>query len=72
VGVCGGIASDAMAVPVLVGLGIDELSVSVPAVGSIKAQLARLTMDEARKLAGEVLQLGTAAEVRALLAPFAE
>jgi phosphocarrier protein FPr/phosphocarrier protein len=61
-----------MAVPVLVGLGIDELSVSVPAVGSIKAQLARLTMDEARDLAARVQRLGTAAEVRALLAPFAE
>jgi phosphocarrier protein FPr/phosphocarrier protein len=72
VGVCGGIASDAMAVPVLVGLGVDELSVSVPAVGPIKAQLARLTMDKARQLANDVLQLGTAAEVRALLAPFAE
>ena len=72
VGVCGGIASDAMAVPVLVGLGVDELSVSVPAVGSIKAQLARVTMDKARQLAAEVLRLGTAAEVRALLAPFAE
>ena len=72
VGVCGGIASDAMAVPVLVGLGVDELSVSVPAVGSIKAQLARVTMDDARQLATEVLRLGTAAEVRALLAPFAE
>ncbi len=72
VGVCGGIASDAMAVPVLVGLGVDELSVSVPAVGSIKAQLSRLTMDEARQLAADVLHLGTAAEVRALLAPFAE
>jgi phosphocarrier protein FPr/phosphocarrier protein len=72
VGVCGGIASDAMAVPVLVGLGVDELSVSVPAVGSIKAQLSRLTLDQARALADQVLHLGTAAEVRALLAPYAE
>jgi len=72
VGICGGIASDAMAVPVLVGLGVDELSVSVPAIGSIKAQLARLTMDKTRQLAADVLRLGTAAEVRALLAPFAE
>jgi len=71
VGVCGGIASDAMAVPVLVGIGIDELSVSVPAVGSIKAQLARFTLDEARALAADVLALGTAAEVRARLAPYA-
>lgn len=72
VGVCGGIASDAMAVPVLAGLGIDELSVSVPAIGSIKAQLARLTMDECRALAAKVLTLGTTAEVRALLARYAE
>ncbi|MGF6538973.1 phosphoenolpyruvate--protein phosphotransferase [Paraburkholderia youngii] len=72
VGICGGIASDAMAVPVLVGLGIDELSVSIPAVGSIKAQLARITTDEAKKLAAEVLRLGTAAEVRAHLSRFAD
>ncbi|ADG19440.1 phosphoenolpyruvate-protein phosphotransferase [Paraburkholderia atlantica] len=72
VGICGGIASDAMAVPVLVGLGIDELSVSIPAVGSIKAQLARITTDEAKKLAAEVLVLGTAAEVRAHLSRFAD
>ncbi|CAD6534488.1 hypothetical protein LMG28727_03102 [Paraburkholderia kirstenboschensis] len=72
VGICGGIASDAMAVPVLVGLGIDELSVSIPAVGSVKAQLARLTMAEASKLAADVLRLGTAAEVRAHLSRFAD
>ncbi len=72
VGVCGGIASDLMAVPLLAGLGVDELSVSIPAIGSIKAQLARFTMDEARQLADDALRLGTAAEVRALLAPFAE
>ena len=72
VGICGGIASDAMAVPVLAGLGIDELSVSIPAIGSVKAQLARLTMAEARKLAADVLRLGTAAEVRAHLSSFAD
>jgi multiphosphoryl transfer protein len=44
----------------------------VPAIGSIKAQLARLTMDKTRQLAADVLRLGTAAEVRALLAPFAD
>jgi phosphocarrier protein FPr/phosphocarrier protein len=72
VGICGGIASDAMAVPVLAGLGIDELSVSIPAIGSVKAQLARLTMAEASKLAADVLRLGTAAEVRAHLSRFAD
>ncbi|HTH61213.1 MAG TPA: phosphoenolpyruvate--protein phosphotransferase [Paraburkholderia sp.] len=72
VGICGGIASDAMAVPVLAGLGVDELSVSIPAVGSVKAQLARLTMTEASALAADVLRMGTAAEVRAHLTRFAE
>jgi multiphosphoryl transfer protein len=57
---------------VLAGLGIDELSVSIPAIGSVKAQLARLTMAEARKLAADVLRLGTAAEVRAHLSSFAD
>ena len=41
-GVCGGIAGDAQAVPFLVGLGIDELSVSVPAIPAVKAQIRRL------------------------------
>ncbi len=34
VGVCGGIASDPCAVPILIGLGVDELSVSLPAIPS--------------------------------------
>jgi phosphocarrier protein FPr/phosphocarrier protein len=65
--VCGGIASDPLAAPLLVGLGVTELSVSVPAVGAVKAALARWTKAECEALAEEVLALGTTAEVRALL-----
>ena len=72
VGVCGGLASDAMAVPVLVGLGVDELSVSVPAIPAIKAQVKRLSHAECTQMAHEILHLGTAAEVRARLAAFAD
>lgn len=68
VGVCGGLASDERAAPVLVGLGVTELSVSTPAVASVKATLARWSMDECRTLAQQVLALGTVAEVRAHLA----
>ncbi|MBM3116460.1 phosphoenolpyruvate--protein phosphotransferase [Jeongeupia naejangsanensis] len=64
VGVCGGIASDPQAVPLLIGIGVDELSVSVPAIPSIKAMVRRLSKADCQKLAAEVLQLGTAAEVR--------
>jgi phosphoenolpyruvate-protein kinase (PTS system EI component) len=64
VGICGGIASDVMAVPVLIGLGVDELSVSIPAIPAVKAMICRLTMSECQALAEDVLQMGTASEVR--------
>ncbi|AWK88458.1 phosphoenolpyruvate--protein phosphotransferase [Azospirillum thermophilum] len=70
VGVCGGIASDVMAVPVLIGLGVDELSVGVPAIGAVKAIIGRVTRAECQELAREVLGMATAAEVRARLAPY--
>jgi phosphocarrier protein FPr len=66
-GVCGGIAGDPQGVPLLVGLGVDELSVSVPAIPTIKAQVRRLTMSECRRLADMALGCATAAEVRALV-----
>ena len=72
VGICGGIASDVLAVPVLIGLGVDELSVSVPAIPAVKARICRLTMGECRTLAQEVLQMGTATEVRLRLTSFAD
>jgi phosphocarrier protein FPr/phosphocarrier protein len=72
VGVCGGIASDVLAVPLLTGLGVDELSVDVPSIASVKATLARWSMDECDALATEALRQRTTAEVRALLADRAE
>jgi phosphoenolpyruvate-protein phosphotransferase len=67
VGVCGGLASDPLAVPVLVGMGIDELSVSVPSIPEIKALVRKFSKDECEQLAAEVLALSTATEVRAHL-----
>ncbi len=65
VGVCGGIASDPQAVPLLIGLGVDELSVSLPTIPSIKAQIRTLWLHECQDLARRALTLETAAEVRA-------
>jgi phosphoenolpyruvate-protein phosphotransferase len=65
--VCGGIAGDPQAVPLLVGLGIDELSVTVPAIPAVKAQIRRLRMEECRALAKRALACATATEVRALV-----
>ncbi len=73
VGVCGGIASDPQAVPILLGLGVDELSVSVPSIPSIKAQIRSLSLAECKRLAAKALALETVAEVRALCPdPFGE
>lgn len=65
VGVCGGIASDPQAVPLLIGFGVDELSVSLPTIPSIKAQIRTLWLHECQDLARRALTLETAAEVRA-------
>jgi phosphocarrier protein FPr len=67
VGVCGGMASDPQAVPILIGLGVSELSVSVPAIPAIKAQIRKLDLAGCQKLAQAALSLDTAAEVRALV-----
>jgi phosphoenolpyruvate-protein kinase (PTS system EI component) len=67
VGVCGGLAGDPQAVPVLVGLGVDELSVSVPIVPAVKAQVRTLSLDECRTTARLALDAADGAEVRALV-----
>ena len=67
VGVCGAMASEPAAVPLLVGLGVAELSVSIPMVPQIKAQVRSLDLGNCRKLAEKAVELDTAVEVRALV-----
>lgn len=65
-GVCGGIASDPLAAPLLVGLGADELSCSTPAIALVKAAIRRTNMDACQELAEKALTARSGAEVRAL------
>ncbi|MFB2968199.1 phosphoenolpyruvate--protein phosphotransferase [Aerosakkonema sp. BLCC-F183] len=67
VGVCGELASHSNAVPILVGLGVDELSVNTAAIPAIKTAISQLTMAEAEAIATAVLQLDSAAAVREYL-----
>ena len=53
--------------PILIGLGVTELSASVPAIAMIKAQIRKLTMTQCRQLAARALAADTAADVRALV-----
>jgi multiphosphoryl transfer protein len=66
VGVCGEMASDPWAVPLLVGLGVDELSVHPPVVARIKGAVRRLDAG-AEKVARAALQLESGTAVRRLL-----
>lgn len=66
VGVCGGMAGDPQAVPILMGLGVKELSIAVPMIPTIKALIRSLSLQDARKQARHALTLDSAAEVRAL------
>lgn len=66
VGVCGGIAGDPLGAAILAGLGVTELSVSIPSLAAIKAQIRRLSLKRARILAQQALRCRTASEVRSL------
>ncbi|MGB9640429.1 MAG: putative PEP-binding protein, partial [Anaerolineales bacterium] len=68
--VCGEIASDAIAVPVLVGLGVDELSLVPSEIPYIKSIIRSLRYEDARALAQEALACATALEVRQLAKAF--
>jgi phosphocarrier protein FPr len=66
VGVCGELGADPQAVPILIGMGVDELSISVPAIAPAKAQIRALNLADAKALAERALACGTAKEVRNL------
>jgi phosphocarrier protein FPr len=68
VGVCGELASSPLATPILVGLGVDELSMNPPAIPAVKAAVVRLTISEAEAIASMMLQLDSAEAVRQYVA----
>jgi phosphoenolpyruvate-protein phosphotransferase len=68
VAVCGGVAADPAAVPLLLGLGVRELSIVPAAVPAIKRLVRSLSLSECVTLAAQCLKLDSAAEIRALVA----
>ena len=67
VGMCGEAAADPRMVPLLISWGMDSLSVSVSALGDVRAAFARWTGAEARRVEEEVMGLTSAAEVERCL-----
>jgi phosphoenolpyruvate-protein phosphotransferase len=66
VAVCGGLASDPTAAPILIGLGVHELSVVPSFIPQLKALISGISLDVCRELARQALELETAEAVRAL------
>lgn len=63
VGICGEMASDPMLTPVLVGMGLDEISISPVMIPEIKKIIRSMNYVEAQEIARFVLTLRTGAEV---------
>jgi phosphoenolpyruvate-protein kinase (PTS system EI component) len=68
VGLCGELAGDPVAIPVLLGLGLDEFSMAAGSIPAAKAALARWTVPAATALARRALNLPDSAAVRAAVA----
>jgi phosphotransferase system enzyme I (PtsI) len=63
VGICGEMAADVALIPLLLGLGMDELSVGATSVPRVKMAVRSLAIPECRQLVDDVLQLQTPSEI---------
>ncbi|MEA5622171.1 phosphoenolpyruvate--protein phosphotransferase [Nostoc sp. UHCC 0251] len=67
VGLCGELAADTLATPILLGLGLDELSVNPQAIAGVKQAIARLSIVESEAIVASALQQDSAIHVRELI-----
>ncbi|HEX8094637.1 phosphoenolpyruvate--protein phosphotransferase [Jatrophihabitans sp.] len=67
VAVCGEAAAEELSIPVLIGLGVSELSVSARSVPAVKARVRELDLERCRSLARSALEAEDAASVRELV-----
>jgi len=67
VGLCGELAGEPLAIPILLGLGLDEFSMNPPAIPLAKQIIRALTLDEAQTVARAALELDSPDDVRALV-----
>ena len=67
VGLCGELAGDALAAPLLLGLDLDEFSMSAPSVPVVKERIRSLSAEACRDIARRCLAVGSPEEVREIL-----
>ncbi|MBM7096539.1 phosphoenolpyruvate--protein phosphotransferase [Bacillus sp. H-16] len=66
-GMCGEMAGDEVAIPLLLGLGLDEFSMSATSVLPARSQISKLTKKEAEEVAEKALAMETAEDVKAFV-----
>ncbi len=67
IGMCGELAGNPLAAPVLIGLGLDELSMSAPSIPAVKAAVRRFSLADAQRIAAAALALDSAEAVARFL-----
>lgn len=70
VGLCGEMAADPMTAVILLGLGIDELSMGPIAIPEVKRVIRSVRLADAKRLTDEILKMSTAAEIKRLVAAY--
>lgn len=70
IGLCGELAAKSLMLPLLVGMGLDEISMSAPSITTTKAHLAKLDSHECRLLLNRAMVCRTSLAVEHLLAQF--
>ncbi len=71
-GMCGEMAGDKRLAPFLLGIGLDEFSMSAVSIPEVKAQIRNLSLEEAEEIANQALNYSTAGEVEEYLAEISE
>ncbi|CAK6713407.1 putative fused PTS enzymes: Hpr component; enzyme I component; enzyme IIA component [Vibrio harveyi] len=70
IGLCGELGAKGSVLPLLVGLGLDEISMSSPSIPATKERIAKLDSRECRQLLNKAMQCRTIQEVEHVLAQF--
>ncbi len=66
-GMCGELAGDAAAVPILLGMGLDEFSMNAASILTVKKVIRSLTMRQAQEIADKALSLETSEMIKEML-----
>ena len=70
IGMCGGMAGDPLAIPLLIGMGFDELSMASTSIVKAKYITSKVGKSDCQKLREEVLKCRDAKEIRHILNEF--